>query len=290
MRGHGRLLNWLSIAWIVLCAALAVAPSLSLARPLDEVVESKTLRVVAYLDNAPFSWDDGGEYKGIDVEIGRAIARGLGVRPEIILRMPGEEQDDDIRVNVWQGPRTGGGVGDIQMHVPLDRELALRNQEAVLGNGYFQERVVVAIHPEITGKAPEFDFFTGKHKIGVKLGTVADYFLMTFEDGALINNVAHHINPLDGAKEFAKKETAALMGVRSNIEALLTGLGVEPVFVEPDMTGIVRTNWVAGMAWREDSRDLGYAIEAVIENLMRSGQMARIFESYGVTYFPPPAP
>ena len=286
-----RLLTQSSVLWIGLCAVCAITSQTAAARPLDEIIESNKLRVVAYLDNAPFSWEDeDGKPHGIDVDIGKAIARGLGVEPEIILRMPGEEIDDDIRVNIWQGPRTGGGVGDIQMHVPMDRELAIRNQEAVLGNGYFHERVVVAIHPEITGDSLDFGFFKGEHKIGVKLATVADYFLMTYEDGALINNVAHHVKPADGAKEFANKEIAALMGVRSSIESHLHKLGHKPVIVEPDMTGIVRTGWVAGMAWKEDSRDLGYAIEPVLEKLIKSGEMAKIFESYGVTYIPPPEP
>ncbi len=40
-----------------------------------------------------------------------------------------------------KGPLTGGGVGDIMLHVPTDRELAMRNKEAVVGNPYFQETI-----------------------------------------------------------------------------------------------------------------------------------------------------
>ncbi len=150
-------------AGLTLMLASALCASNISARPLEEVVAAKSLRVVAYLENAPFSWQEAdGSAKGIDVEIGRAVARELGVEAEIILRMQGEKEDDDIRVNVWKGPLTGGGVGDIMMHVPIDREFALRNKEAVIGNPYFQEQVALAIHPELTGPNPDLRRLQGK--------------------------------------------------------------------------------------------------------------------------------
>lgn len=257
------------------------------ARPLDEVVGSHILRVIAYLDNAPFSWDDNGTPKGIDVDIANAIAGELGVTPEVVLRMPGEKGDDDLRVNVWKGPLTGGGVGDLMMHVPIDREFAARNPEAVIGNPYFQERIAVAIDSDRTGPSPSFDIFK-KMKIGVQLGTVSDYFLMRYEDGALIDNISHHVRPEDGAKEFKSKEIAALMGQRARIEALLHDIGITPRIAEPAMDGIVRNQWVVGMAWKENSRDLGYAVQAALAKLKASGKLAGIFRAYGVTYIEPP--
>lgn len=269
--------------------ALMSAPlnSQAAARPLDEVLASKTLRVIAYLDNAPFSFDDNGTPKGIDVDIAMGVARELGVKPEIVLRMQGEESDDDLRANIWRGPLTGGGVGDLMMHVPVDKEFAARNPEAVIGSPYFQERIAVAIHPELTGDNPTFDVFK-RLKIGVKLATVSDYFLMRYQDGALVENVSHHVRDEAGIESFVKKETAALMGVRSNIEASLYRRGIRSRLVEPDMDGIVRKSWVVGIAWRDNSRDLGYAVAAAIEKMHTNGVLEKIFSSYGVTYAPPP--
>lgn len=258
------------------------------ARPLDEVVASKTLRVIAYLDNKPFSYlDDKDVPHGIDVDIGKAIARELGVEAEIILRMPGETADDDVRANVWQGPRTGGVVGDIVLHIPYDKEFRIRNTEAVIMNPYFEERLAVAYHPELLSEDFTFDAFKKDVKIGVQLATVADYFLMTYEDGALIDNIAHHVKPRAGAEEFQRKETAALMGVRSQLEGQLFELGLKVPFAEPDMTGVVRRNWVVAMALREDSRDLGYAVGDAITKMRESGEMAKIFAKYGISYMPP---
>lgn len=284
-----------SLVWVFCLAVINAAH----ARPLDEVLAAKNLRVIAYLDNKPFSYlDEKDEPRGIDVEIGQAIARELGVEAEIILRMPGETADDDVRVNVWQGPRTGGGVGDIVMHIPYDKEFRIRNTEAVIVNPYFVEQISVAYHPELIAPDFSFDAFKEKkkdkgkkagedQKIGVQLATVSDYFLMTYDKGALINNIAHHTKPHLGAEEFARKETVALMGVRSAIEGQFKDIGLKASFADPDMTGIVREKWIVAMAIHENSRDLGYAVGDVLTKLQESGALAKIFEKYGITYFSP---
>lgn len=277
------------LAAAIVCASLslAVLPDIAVSRPLDEVVASKKLRVIAYLDNAPFSDQVDGKPVGIEVDLGRAIARELGVEAEVVLRMPGEKADDDLRVNIWRGPLTGGGTGDVMLHVPVDRDFAARNNQAAIGNSYFQERVVLAIHPELTGTNPDFEVFR-KLKVGVQLGTVADYFLMTYDNGALIDNISHFVRQGVGAKAFVSKEVTAWLGVKSNIEGILLGTGHKPVFVEPPMDGIVRTNWVVGTAVAENSRDLGYAIGAALEKIRTSGELEKICAAHGVTYTPPP--
>ena len=279
-------------------AGLLLIGSLSLAapavgRPLDEVVASKALRVALYDDNRPFSETIDGKPVGIDVDIGIALARKLGVEAEIVLRMQGEDLGDDLRANVWRGPLTGGGVGDVMLHVPVDRELASANKEAVIGNAYFDERVAVALSP--ASPADQFAFAQfrkrdgdGAPKIGVQLGTVSDYFLLRFDDGRLIDNVRHYIKPADGVTRFVGGETIAIMGVRSNLESLLTDAGAKASFAEPPMPGIVRQRWSIGTAVRDNSRDLGYAIGNALAEMRQSGELAHIFAAHGVTYVPPP--
>lgn len=267
-------------------AAVALFASPAAARPLDEVKASNLLRVVAYDDNRPFSWSEGGVAKGIDVEIGRALAKKLGVEVDIILRMQGEKVDDDLRANVWRGPLTGGPLGDVMLHVPIDKELVIRNPEAVMGNGYFEERVSVAIDPARTGDNPGLDVFK-RERIGVQLGTVADYFLMFFEGGALRSNIDHFVKPGDGVDRFMARKYAGLMGVRSHIEGLLHQKGATAPFIDPPMPGIVRSSWIVGTAVKENSRDLHYAIGNILAEMKESGELARIFTSHGVTYIPP---
>lgn len=283
------------MAWAAaVAAALAVLPGAlsgvpATARPLDDVVASRSLRVIAYEDNAPFSWIEGGKPRGIDVELGAALAAKLGVAAEIVLRMPGENVDDDLRANIWRGPLTGGGVGDVMLHVPIDRDLSIRNNLVVIGNPYFQEQVSLAVDPASLGDIVSFDVFR-REKVGVQLGTVADYFLMRYDNGALINNVDHHLRPHQGIERFIAKQTAGIMGVRSAIEAMLFERKATAKWVDLPTPGIVRKSWLVGMAVSEKSRDLQYALGAALKELRQSGELDRICARYGITYTPPPDP
>jgi polar amino acid transport system substrate-binding protein len=272
----------------MLAASVFFSPPVT-ARTLEEVVAAKILRVVVYKDNRPFSWIEGSDVKGIDVDIGRAIAKKLGVEAEIMARMTGEKVDDDLRFNIWKGPVAEGGVGDVMLHVPVDRELIARNTMAVIGNAYFEERVALAIDAERTGPAPDFNVFK-KQKIGVQFSTVADYFLMRYEDGALMSNIVHHTKLEAGVGQFVAKETAALLGVQSDIEGVLSEKGLKAHFVNPPMPGIVRSSWVVGTAVKDSARDLGYAIGTALEELRSSGELEKIFASHGVTYVAPTVP
>ena len=272
-----------------LAALLLVMPADNAhARPLDEVIEAKSLKVILYEDNKPFSWTDGEVAKGIDVDLARALAKELGVNADVVLRMQSERADGDIRANVTRGPLTGGGTGDVMLHLPFDEDFAARFKEAVFINPYFEERVALAIDPKRIPPDSNFQIFK-KEKIGVKLATVADYFLMGFEDGALVNNISHYVRDPVGLKEFTDGETAAILGVRSETEGLLHEVGAKATFIEPDMTGIIRKSWAVGMAVNEKSRDLGEALGKALGKLKESGELTKIFANYGVTYVAPPA-
>ncbi len=275
-----------SVLAVLLAVAAHLLPAAAIARPLDEVVAGGVLRVAVYENNKPFSYLQGGKITGIDVDIARELAAELKVAPDFIARMQGEDVDTDLRSNVWKGPVTGGAVGDVMMHVPLDKELALRNREAVLINPYFEERIALFFDPARTGPDPQFDIFK-RERIGVQIGTVADYFLMFALEGTLRNNVLHYIKAPDGVKRFASGEMAALLGVRSELEALLKDAGVKASVSEPEMPGIVRASWPVGMAVKENSRDLGYALAAALAKLKESGKLAEICSRYGVSYAPP---
>lgn len=265
-------------------AALPVA-----ARPLDDVVASKVLRVVVYEDNRPFSWSEDGVAKGIEVELGRRLAAGLGVEAEIIVRAAGEEVDDDLRSNIWQGPRTGGAIGDVMLHVPTDRELVVRNPLVQISNPYLHEEVVLAVHPDLVGEMPGFQPFT-MQKLAVQFASVAHYFIAFADEGAYRNSVNPFLKMKDAAESFLARENAGLLGRRAQIEFETRGQAGAIRISEPDMPGILKTRWTVGMAVKEDSRDLGYAIGNALKDLAASGDLARMFAVYGVSYVPPPVP
>lgn len=276
------------VCGLLAALVLYATPQPAGARPLDEVKASGVLRVAVYESNRPFSWrDDKGELNGIDVELAKALAKGLGLEPEFIVRMQGEDVDTDLRSNVWKGPVTGGPVADVMLHVPVDRELALRNREAFLINPYFDERIALAFDPGKLGDKPTLDSFRS-NKIGVQVGTVADYFIMFADGGALRNNVLHFIKIQDAIKRYAAGEFTAILGVRSETEGWLAAAGAKARFTEVPMPGIQRSRWSVGMAVKENSRDLGYALAAELDKIRQAGTLAAICSRYGVTYAEPP--
>ncbi len=259
------------------------------ARPLEQVQQTKNLRVVVYRDNPPFSYMENDKPKGIDVDIAHELAKSLGVELEILARMTGEDVDDDLRFNIWRGPFSEGGVGDVMLHIPIDREMMARNNLTAISNAYFRKSVALAIHPDRIPPDATYDIFK-KEKVGVQYATIADYFLLRYDDGALINNVVHYTKPEVGIRQFIDKETSALMGVRSDIEGMLHERGHKATFITPPTPGMSQSSWVVGTAVKEDSRDLGYAIGNALDELRDSGRLQAIFEAHGVTYVPPVEP
>lgn len=279
-----------STAFGLAAAALVWAAAVpASARPLDDVKASGRLIVALYYDNAPFSWEDPktGQAKGIEADLARAVAKELGLEAQILVRMAGESSDDDVRSNIWQGPRTGGLKADIMFHVPIDREFVARNQEAMLSNPYHHEQIVVAVHPDLVDVADGLAAFA-KQKIAVRFST-AGHYLLTFADGgAYKTNVSPYFEFTDAVKAFKAREVAALMGTRSDIEAALAGSGIETASMEPTFPDTLIGAWNVGTAVHTDGRDVGYAVGRILSQMRTSGEMARIFASHGVTHVPPP--
>ena len=55
-----------------------------------------------------------------------------------------ENVDDDLRNYVWKGPLIGGGVTNVMLHVPYNRELDIRNELIVLTGQYMNEVLGIA--------------------------------------------------------------------------------------------------------------------------------------------------
>lgn len=257
------------------------------AREMEDVKASGILRVIVYAKNRPFSWvdDASGSIKGIDADIGRALAKQLGLKPQIIPRIAGESADDDIRSNIWQGPRTGGVTGDVMLNIPIDREFIGRNPMAAISNPYFNEEIVVAVHPDMVG-GQGLDAFKTK-KIAVKFSSAGHYFLNFTQDGAFKPNVAPYLDYDEAIALFLDRKAAGLMGRRSLIEAAVNARGLKVDWIEPEFPSSLIRSWNLGTAVHSEGRDVGYAVGRALRKLRSSGALEAIFASYGVTYVPP---
>ena len=271
----------------VFCLSLTALVSSTTARPLDDVLESKYIRIFVYENFPPYSYyTKENKLTGIDVEIARRMAEKLGVKIEFFVRDADENVDDDLRNNIWKGHYMGGGIADVMMHVPVDDELRKNNTLAVIFGRYYTERMAIASDEKQVGKTGTLAPFL-YNKIGVELDTLADFYLSspsTF-NGQLRDKVVRYRVFKDAIEGLKKKEVAGLMGPRGQLEAAVKATNRPYIVSSPPFPGMALPRWNIGMAVKEDSRDLAYKLGDIIIELRESGELKKIFAKYGLTYY-----
>lgn len=260
---------------------------------LDEIVASGKIIIGLYEDYAPYSYLENGEIKGTDAEIGNLIAKALGVKAELQLRRADESVDADLRSHVWRGPITEpGNVVNVMLHMPVDREMALRNELVVIGGAYASERVVLGWSKSQLGDIPTMTDFT-EYKIAVENDSIADFYLGSFAGGGIVRNILHQPTMAEAMKLLRDGEAAGVMGPMAQIEHGLAGLGDLRSNYGVGKTmpaGLGQGGWAYGFAVRMNYRDLYYAVEQALDDAVADGRIQKIFESHGLTYNPPPPP
>ena len=274
------------IGLFVAALSVTAAAGPAAARPYDEIVASGVISIAVYHDFEPFADQNGGDPVGIDIALGRAIARAIGVEPRFLFYRADESVDDDLRNAVWRGTVFERVVADLMLHVPYDRHLDMRNERAALYAPYHRHRIVVAQNPEMVGGDAPLAALRGQ-KIGAELDSLSDFFLLSAHGGVLRETVVHFPTTTAAAAALRNGTIAAVMGPESHIQAALgERLGDFEVY-PADLRPLGMSTWMVGIAVREDSRDLGYAVEDIFADLIQSGEMQRIFAEHGVTWRSP---
>ena len=227
--------------------------------------------------------------KGIDADLGRAIAEKLGLAPEIVGFTADDDMNDDLRNMVWKGHYLGTQPADVMMHVPVDEHLARANDKVRIFGAYHRETLALARNPQrvqaLSGSAAiALEVFT-REKIGVETGTLADSFLLSVLNGRLRDNVVHFRAVADAAKGLVDGAVAAVLAPRSELEAALKGVGT--VALEVPTLGELKINgWPVGMAVKADEAELAEAIGGAMADLKRDGTVAAIFKRHGISHLP----
>ena len=256
------------------------------AAPLDKVMQKGSLRIAVYRDNPPWSWRREGKLVGIDVDLGRALAEKLGVKPDFMELTADENMDDDLRNAVWKGSILGEPVADVMMHVPHDREFGLRNDMAVLTAPYHRESFALACDPARTDCKGSMVDMAGS-AIAVETDSVPDFYLTGAFGGRLRGDVVHHLSAAAAMADLITGDAGATMATLAQVELGLSAAGRKLVVRRGPFPGLARQGWDIGIAVKTDSRDLGYRLEDVIAGLLSDGTIAGIFTAHGITHVPP---
>lgn len=250
---------------------------------LSNIKQKGRLRVAVYNNFPPYSFDG----KGIDVELGRALAEKLGVSAEIAWFNADEDMKDDLRNMVWKGHYLGTQPADVMLHVPYDKHLAAQNDKVQILAPYHVETLALARVasrvPEPSGSAAvALDVFT-REKIGVEGASGSDGFLLSVLNGRLRDNVRHYTTVTQAAEGLRAGEVAAVMAPRAELEGALKRDSAFPVSLVK-VPELRTDHWSLGMAIKSDHDSLAEALTAAMIALQKDGTVARIFGNYSITH------
>lgn len=295
----------LRVAWVVaVLLTLALAPGSAAARcegvapgvkpqntfaqdvgqTLDAILERGFVEFAVYENYPPYSWQESGAPRGVDVEIGSLIAESLGVEPRFRFVQAGENLDADLLNNVWKGSAVDGHVVNVMLRVPYDSDYSCRIEQVVFTGQYAGEDVAIAYskaaYPEGGPKPAYFRYDT----VAVENDSIADFYLTSLLGAGAAANV-HRFPTMAAAMEALDRgEVMAAMGQRGLLEAGLT----DRIAVHaPPLVGFARSKWTVGVAVHQSHRDLAYAVDDAIAAGLADGRIPAIYAKYGLTFTPP---
>ncbi|WP_033920172.1 substrate-binding periplasmic protein [Sphingomonas sp. 37zxx] len=259
------------------------------AAPLARIRELGMIRVAVYRDFAPWAYSETpGNPRGIDVDLGKLIASKLGVRAEVIEYLADESADDDLRNMVWRGSLIGMPPGDVMMHAPYDRTFGKRNDRAVLVAPYYRESFAMVCNRETTDCEIEPASLAGKRLVA-ELDSIPDFYLAGAFGGVLRSSVSHKLTGADAVAAVIAGQADAAVATRAQAEGMLAKQppGGRAVIRKSSLPAMASPGWNVGMAVKDNSRDLGDAIERIVEDATKSGEIRALFSVHGVQHRAP---
>ncbi len=267
----------------------------SQALTLDEVKDQGFITVAIYQNLPPYSYSENGTANGIDIDLAKAIAKGLEVNLRLQWVIADENLDDDLRNHIWKGHYLRRKqVADVMLRVPYDRAFAYKvDHEGIVINdtvhmfGPYQQESWAIAHDRVQMPKLETLARLQYDKVGVEIDTLPDFFLTGVYGGRIRSQVQHYPSTQVAIEAMANSQVAAVMGTNSQVQwgiKQITGdFGVHTRLTQT----LSKPTWDVGMAVKDANRKLAYAITDIIDAMVKSGAMEELFQSYGVTYEKP---
>ena len=253
---------------------------------LDEIVERGWIEIGVYEDNPPYSFREGGELRGVDVELAKIVGAELGVEARVRAVPAGETVDADLRNWVTTGPVMGGRVVNVMMRVPYHADFACRNELAVIGGQYHTERIGVAWRDSAWPDGPPGPADFAAEKVAVENDSFADFYMSRFAGGQAVGNVRRFTTMAEALDALVAGEVNAAMGPLAQLQwgvREVEGLRADA----PPMPGMAQGTWTVGVAVRHSWRPLGYAVSDAILAAMEDGRLEAIYAAHGLSWSPP---
>lgn len=261
---------------------------------LDDIVDRGTLNIAVYEDFAPYSWLENGEPKGVDIEVGRILADGLGVAPVFRFVQAGENLQTDLMSYVWRGTVQREPVSNVMLRVPYNSQFTCLVEQVVFTGQYAKEKIAIAYslaaYPDAVpspderhdgGPVPAFFRFD---TVAVENDSISDFYLTAFPGGQIGPNIRRFPAMAEGMAALSDGQVMAAMGPLAQLE-FAAGEGV--AVHQPPLVNFALSSWTVGIAVHHSHRDLAYALDDAIVAALADGRMARAYAAYGLTLLLP---
>lgn len=252
------------------------------AHDLDEVLQKGVIRVALYNDFPPYS----ARGKGVDVDIAGSLAKRLKVRLDPLWFDADENVDDDLRNMVWKGHYLGHGPADVMIHAPVDPELMRRNPQVRLLAPYNRERLAIARNTAKVQSLHDLSFLD-LQTIGVEEASLASIVLLSYDGGKYRERIRHFKSPSLAIEALLRGEVGAVMTQQGEAEGLLNGKPGFAISPPPMLGPLAQRQWFVGLAVKSAHKALGDAVEVAMAEMVRDGEMEKIFSKHGLHYARP---
>jgi len=225
---------------------------------LDQIQEQGHMLFAVYESFPPYSWEESGKAKGVDIDIARLIAEDLGVEAQFNFVDAGENLEADLRNNIWQGAVIGGRVANVMMRVPYDSAFKCRVEQVVFTGQYAGESIAIAYDKASYPDEKPVPAYFRYDNVSVENDSIADFYLSSFAGGQLADKVTRFLTMGDAMTALNAGEVKAAMGPLGQIEYGLS-----------------------------DKSPLSYAVDDAINYALQDGRIAKIYASYGLSFQAP---
>ncbi len=250
--------RWIAIGG----AALAIAAAdVATARTLAEVRTIGAISLCASPETLPYASDKPGD-PGFQIEVGRAIAAGLGVPLSI----------------EWTVPRRRARIVDCDMQLDAVNDAAMQEGRALLSKPYQKSGVALALARDAAAVVDYKDLVKGQ-KIGVMVNSVASMVLG--KNGATTSPYAFQN---DMVEDLAKGE---LFGAAVSIASLSYYIHIHPesgIRLSYAFDSTPELSWEVSVGLRKADEALVAEVNRVLDQLLADGTFARIYAKYGVEH------
>lgn len=284
--------HFLAGLYLLCCCAVAQADVVKV-RAFDDIIDSGLLKVAMYENFPPYSFMAEGEPRGVDVELAQKMAAGLDLKLDLLWITPDETLDGDLRNFIWKGHYLRPNVlADVMMRVPYDREFSYKQNElgelinelVVMFGPYQRERWQTAYDDRRIDDLSSVGVLR-YHPVGVEVESVPSFYLASVFNGSIAKMLHHYPTAQAAFAAMRAGEVDATMAMRGEIEWMLGQAPDDHIkLADNAYPNMGKQVWDLGMAVHESNRQLAYALEAELEELIADGAVEAIYASYGLRY------